>query len=297
MLVDIDQLPCGCLITSPEREILFANQYFFSVLNWRPEALIGQNMNALLNKATRLFCESYVIPTVFQEGVCCEIMVSLTSPEGTTYPKIASVRKMPDDNLAWVFLEAEKRNSLFTELEAARVALQEQRERLEEMSRTDELTGLLNRRGLEESARQLFLNANRSGLAVSVLIMDIDRFKSINDTFGHDIGDQAICAIADALKWTCRESDIVARLGGDEFVCVLNNTDATDAGALCDRVHETVAKTMVDKCMFTVSIGLAAKPRDAEMSFPDVLKLADQALYTVKHNGRNSTHIATANAA
>lgn len=297
MLIDVDQFPCGCLVTSPDREILFANQYFSQMLDWQPEELTGQNMNVLLNRAAQLFCESYVIPTIFREGQCYEFALPLTLRDGSSYPKVASVRKTPDGNLAWVFLEAEKRNKLFYELETARFALQAQREQLEEMTRTDELTGLANRRDLESSARGVLQNANRSGLTVSVLMMDIDRFKSINDTFGHDVGDRALCALANALKWTCRKSDIVARLGGDEFVCVLNNTDARDAGALCDRIHETVARTMPDTCPFTVSIGLAVKPRDAQIGFPDILKLADQALYTVKGNGRNTTHIVTASAA
>ncbi len=297
MRVDMDQLPCGCLITSADRKILFANRYFSDVLDWRPETLIGQNLNAVLNKATQLFCESYVIPMVIREGRCCEVLVSLISPGGTTYPKVASVQKTPDGNLAWVFLEAENRDRLFRELEAARIAVQEQREQLEVMTRTDDLTGLANRRDLEMSARRVFLDADRSAAAVSVVILDIDRFKSINDTHGHDVGDQVICALADVLKSTCRESDIVARMGGDEFVCVLNNTDAAGAGALCERIHEVLASTMVDICPLTVSIGLAVKPSDTQMAFPDVLKLADQSLYTVKKNGRNATHMVIANSA
>ena len=111
-----------------------------------------------------------------------------------------NVQKMPDGNLAWVFLEAESRNRLFKELEAARIAIQQQSEQLEMLARTDELTGLSNRRDLEISAKRVLLDADRGAVPVSLVMLDIDRFKAVNDTHGHDIGDQMIRAIADVLK-------------------------------------------------------------------------------------------------
>lgn len=296
MLFDMDQLPCGCLVTSPDREILYVNRYFSDILNWRPESLTGLSMNVLLNRATQLFIETYVMPTVLREGQCREVIVSLTSPDGATYPKVASVRKVQDGNFAWIFLEAANRKKLFDELESARFAIQEQREKLEEITRTDDLTGLANRRDLDVSAQRVFLDAHRSNAAVSVLVIDIDRFKTVNDTHGHHIGDNALCAFADALKSTCRESDILARMGGDEFVCVLNWTDASDAQAVCRRLHEAVASIRVDTSPLTISIGLAVKPRHIHLAFLDVLKLADQALYNVKKNGRSATNMIIADA-
>lgn len=296
-MVDIDHLPCGCLITSPDRKILYINQYFSEILDWHPEALADQDINLVFNKATQLFCESYVIPMVFREGQCLEVLVTLTSPDGATYQKVANVRKMPDGNLAWVFLPAANRDRLFKELEAARIAIQEQSEQLKILTRTDDLTGLSNRRDLEVFAKRVLLDADRCAVAVSLVMVDIDRFKAVNDAQGHDIGDQVILALGNVLKSTCRQSDIVARLGGDEFVCVLNNTDGSEASALCNRIHEAVAGIRVGECRITVSIGLAVKPHDKEIAFPDLLKLADQCLYIVKENGRNASHMMTANAA
>ncbi len=129
------------------------------------------------------------------------------------------------------------------------------------------------------------------------MVLDIDRFKTINDTHGQDVGDQLLRALANVLKSTCSESDIVARLGGDEFVCVLNNTDTSEATPLCRRINEAIAGTMVGACQFTVSIGLAVKSHETQMTLPDMLKLADQCLYVVKENGRNAFHVVTANAA
>jgi diguanylate cyclase (GGDEF)-like protein len=296
-MVDINHLPCGCLITSSDRKILSINQYFSETMDWHPEALADQNMNLVFNKATQLFCESYVLPMVVREGQCLEVLITLSSPDGATFPKVANVQKMPDGNLAWVFLEAESRNRLFKELEAARIAIQQQSEQLEMLARTDELTGLSNRRDLEISAKRVLLDADRGAVPVSLVMLDIDRFKAVNDTHGHDIGDQVIRALADVLKSTCRENDIVARLGGDEFVCVLNNTDTSEATALCNRIHEAVAGIRVNACQITVSIGLAIKPHNRQVALPDMLSLADQCLYIVKENGRNACHMLKVNAA
>lgn len=276
---------------------MVANQYFSEKLGWAPSLLIGQDISTVFTSATRLFCESYVIPTVFKDGRCCEIAVSLTSTDGTAFPKIASIRQTPDGDHVWIFLEAEKRNRLFQELESARSAVQEQRELLDCMAHTDDLTGLANRRDLEVSARRVFLEAQRSCTPVAVLMMDIDHFKSINDTYGHEFGDKALCGLADALTLSCRKTDIVARLGGDEFVCVLNNTEIDDALELCDRIHESVAEIMLGLCRFTVSIGLAILPCGSKLAFSEVLKLADQGLYKAKDAGRNATQIAGMRAA
>lgn len=296
-MVNINHLPCGCLITSPDRKILSINQYFSATMGWHPEALADQNINLVFNKATQLFCESYVLPMVFREAQCLEVLITLSSPDGATFPKVANVRKMPDGNLAWVFLEAESRNRLFKELETAQIAIQQQSEQLELLASTDELTGLSNRRDLEISAKRVLLDADRGAVAVSLVMLDIDRFKSVNDTHGHDIGDQVIRALADVLKSTCRENDIVARLGGDEFVCVLNNTDTSEATALCNRIQEAVAGIRVNACQITVSIGLVIKPHNRQVAFPEMLSLADQCMYIVKENGRNACHMLKVNAA
>ncbi|MFS4580442.1 GGDEF domain-containing protein [Phaeobacter sp. C3_T13_0] len=294
--MDINHLPCGCLITSPDQKILSINRYFSEAFDWHVAALADQKLNLVLNKATQLFCESYVIPMVLREGQCLEVLITLCSPDGAVFPAVANVQKMPDGNLAWVLLPAENRNRLFKELEAARIALQEKSEQLEILARTDALTGLANRRDLEVSAKLLLLNADRSSVPVSLVLLDIDHFKAVNDVHGHDIGDQVICALADVLRSVCRESDIMARLGGDEFVCVLINTDEAEASALCHRIHEAVAGIGVKTCQITVSIGFSVKPNGAQMALSDMLKLADQCLYVVKRNGGNASHTRRANA-
>lgn len=279
-LIDVDHFPCGCLVTTHDARIVFANQYFNEKLEWDIASLVGRRLDHILTKPTQLFCESYIIPTVLNEGQCCEVQVSLLKSGGASIQKVTSVRRMPNGNLAWIFLEAENRNRLFHELETARLALQEQREKLELLAVTDPLTGLANRRGFENDGRQVLVRARRSGRPVSALMLDVDLFKILNDTYGHDAGDKALCILAGILKSSCGDGDSVARMGGDEFACLLVDTDLGGAKLLCERIHGALGKDAGHP--FTVSIGIAELADDDETDLYEFLKRADDALYAVK---------------
>lgn len=285
--VDLDHFPCGCLITTQDTKIVFANGYLGEALEQDVDALVGQNMDALFTKSARLFCESYITPTVLNEGKCCEVQVTLLHANGASIPRVASVRRMPNGYLAWVFMEAENRNLLFQELESARDALQESREQLELLALTDHLTGLSNRRDFENQGRHILARARRFGRPVSVLMLDVDHFKALNDTHGHDAGDRALCVLADILKSACRQSDVVARLGGDEFACLLGDTGLGAAQLLCARIR--IALDMTEGVEFTVSMGIAELAEGSEIDLYDFLKQADDALYAAKRAGRNRT--------
>jgi diguanylate cyclase (GGDEF)-like protein len=255
-LVDVEHFPCGWMVTTGDIKILFANQYFREHLNMDPSSMIGQGLEVMFSRASQLFCNSYVIPMTLQQGRCCEIQLTLLNVDGEQVPLVASVKCAPNGTLTWIFMEADNRNKLFHELESARFALEEQREQLQQIARTDPLTGLANRRELDDVLDRTFRESERSGLAVSILLIDIDKFKSINDTHGHDCGDQVICHFAKTLRSLCRSTDTIARLGGDEFVCVLPDTELSEAQVLADRIQRSVLKSENKPCSYTVSIGL-----------------------------------------
>ncbi|MDP2122514.1 MAG: GGDEF domain-containing protein [Hoeflea sp.] len=288
-LVDVDFFPCGCLVTTMDRKLLFANQYFREYLDWDPVSLIDQTINVVFSRASQLFCESFVIPTTMQHGRCSEILLYLLNARGEQVPMLANVRWAPNGTLTWVFVEADNRNKLLQKLETTRYALEEQRDQLDQMSRTDPLTGVANRRELEAVLERMFKEAERSDLPVSVLMMDVDKFKSINDSYGHDAGDRVLCRLAKVLQSVCRETDIVARLGGDEFVCVLHDTDLSGAQVLADRILSAVSKSADGPCAYTVSIGISGRTRLSSARSGDVLKFADKALYDAKVGGRDRT--------
>jgi diguanylate cyclase (GGDEF)-like protein len=159
---------------------------------------------------------------------------------------------------------------------------------LEQLATTDPLTGLLNRRSFQAACLREFERFRRQGSPLSLMLLDIDHFKSINDRFGHDVGDQALTALASTCLAKLRRTDVMARLGGEEFVILTPGSKPDDAMLLAERLRVSVAQmtTGRDQISFTVSIGLAeAHARDP--SIEDVLVRADQALYQAKNEGRN----------
>ncbi|WP_299865835.1 GGDEF domain-containing protein [uncultured Roseobacter sp.] len=290
-MVDIDHFPCGCLITTRDQKILFSNKYFEDELGWSAKVLERASVHKLLTTASVAYCNSYIVPTVLKEGRCCESQLSVVDITGARHPKVVSVRRLPNDNFAWVFVEAEKRDKLFHELESTRLELQSQKEKLEQLSLTDALTGVANRRAFDAAARRIFADADRSGAAVSVLMIDIDNFKSINDAHGHKVGDETLLALSEVLQATCKAADTIARVGGDEFVCILAASSLADAEVVCERIHLEVANRIGDVCKFTVSIGVSGRTATCPHPVAQVLKLADMALYEAKKAGRNQTRI------
>jgi len=162
--------------------------------------------------------------------------------------------------------------------------------RLEELATTDGLTGLFNKRALIEMATQKLKSSTRFRKPLSVLVCDLDHFKKVNDTHGHDIGDVVIRGFGEVLKRTKRDTDLVARFGGEEFVVVCEETDAEGAALLAERVRAEIEAstfhTTGGPLKVTCSVGVATFPaagRDWEALF----KATDEALYASKRGGRN----------
>ncbi len=153
-------------------------------------------------------------------------------------------------------------------------------------SNYDPLTNLLNRRGFETSYKTAFTSHKRKKAPFSLLFLDIDHFKKINDTYGHDIGDIVLKKLAQILKSNLRESDIIARWGGEEFVIVLNDTSAKAAKEVAQKLRKAI-ENFSEKPLpkFTISIGVT--DGSFEKSLDELVKEADTALYEAKKSGRN----------
>ena len=163
---------------------------------------------------------------------------------------------------------------------------------LEQASRTDALTGVFNRRHLEERLTEVTSSARRHGQAAAVLLIDVDHFKSINDSLGHAGGDAVLGAVVERMARSVRVEDVVGRWGGEEFLVLSAMTDVDAAGALAERVRSAVctAPVRVDDAdvAVTVSVGCAAGVEPAET----LVRRADVALYQAKAGGRNRVVIA-----
>jgi two-component system, cell cycle response regulator len=168
-----------------------------------------------------------------------------------------------------------------------------------ELAVTDSLTGLHNRRYLDAHLSALFEDAVTRGRQISVLLLDIDRFKSINDTYGHDAGDEVLREFALRLRAHTRGIDVVARFGGEEVVVLVPDTPLEGARVVAERIREQIETVPFPiqggkaTVRVTVSIGVAARQTGDERG-ADVLKRADLAVYRAKKEGRNRVIAAAA---
>lgn len=158
------------------------------------------------------------------------------------------------------------------------------------LSVTDPLTGLLNRRYIEERLAEEINRSGRSGEPLSFLMLDVDDFKSYNDNFGHPAGDEALRIVGGILREDLRGADVAVRYGGEEFSVLLPATNIDEAAAIAERIRVHMAQTEFPKRKVTISIGVASRS-DAINSVDDLILAADKALFRAKKNGRNNIQI------
>lgn len=165
---------------------------------------------------------------------------------------------------------------------------------LRELATIDSLTQLPNRRSWFEQSQHLVVVAERSKGPLSVIILDADHFKQMNDTYGHEAGDRVLQAISQVLQQTVRKGDVVGRYGGEEFVILLPDTDTSDAYGIAERVRSNIAAQSVlidqQEVSITMSLGVATRA-GSQIDFTALLAEADRALYEAKHAGRNCVRV------
>ena len=169
--------------------------------------------------------------------------------------------------------------------------MEESHANLRVQSVTDMLTGLLNRRGLRHRLVEEFNRAKKEQSTLSLLVMDIDQFKSFNDTYGHQAGDEILELLGDLLREVTRAYDSVGRFGGEEFVILLPGSDLQGAHIIAERTRRAVQRHSWPNRNITVSVGVAAFDSGVN-SHSDLFEAADTALYAAKENGRNRCEIA-----
>jgi diguanylate cyclase (GGDEF)-like protein len=170
--------------------------------------------------------------------------------------------------------------------------LEEKNRELERLSISDGLTGLFNHRHIHGLLSEEFERVERTRDFMSVAMFDLDRFKAVNDTYGHQAGDRVLAEMADVLRETARDIDRLGRYGGEEFMTLLPETGIDDAAVFVERVRREVARRPFDigrdePLRMTVSAGVASYPHELVESPETLIRLADQALYAAKASGRN----------
>jgi len=170
--------------------------------------------------------------------------------------------------------------------------LEESHKDMELLASQDHMTKLYNRRYFSEISTTILKLAKRNKTNLSILMLDIDKFKNINDTYGHPVGDDVIIALADLLKELSRESDIACRFGGEEFLILLPQTSIDGAYAIGEKIRQHVEDLVItlednSPLKFTISVGVAETDLETEDNLEKTIHKADDALYDAKEGGRN----------
>ena len=175
---------------------------------------------------------------------------------------------------------------------ATAIANAQMYERMEMLATTDGLTAMTNHRTFQERFDELIKASDRYGRQVTLVLCDIDHFKSINDTYGHPIGDLVLKRVAQILKSSSRETDVVARYGGEEFAILMDETDGQGALQIAERVRQNIMAEVFHSeqgpFQCTMSLGVATYPNDGKKK-ELVIVAADEALYHAKRSGRNQS--------
>ncbi|HET7452127.1 MAG TPA: diguanylate cyclase [Thermoanaerobaculia bacterium] len=192
-------------------------------------------------------------------------------------------------------LFARLRNGLT--LRRLQAELEEKNRELAQLAATDPLTGLPNRRAFDVNLQREVEGARRHGDALSLVLLDVDEFKPVNDRFGHDVGDEVLREIGRRLRLSCRTGDTVARIGGEEFALILTRTGGEGAVSVAERTRAAIsgspAATSVGALSVTVSAGIASAGGPIAFDPQELYRAADDALYEAKRAGRNRVSMAS----
>ncbi|MCM3629577.1 sensor domain-containing diguanylate cyclase [Paenibacillus glycanilyticus] len=312
----LNEAPCGYFSITDKGLIHTVNQTLLTMLGYDREELLERHIESAMSLANRMFFHTYFYPYIQLYGQVNEMYLTFRTKDGKDLPVLLNgIRRIRDGNavIDCVALEMRKRiehekdimktkqqlEALYQETNEANHRLEllharyekKQQEllelnvRLETLASTDPLTGLRNRRFFQEQLEKYTALSEQSGAALSLCIIDIDRFKSINDTYGHPVGDLVLTRLAQLLQEQSAGNTVVARFGGEEFVILLPGLNQGQALAAAERYRSATETTPLGDLRITVSIG-AATFRAGESGL-SLLQQADQALYLSKNNGRN----------
>lgn len=263
----------------------FANRAYLEWFGKTQEQMLGISIQELMGEELFRKNESFIQAALWGEPQRFER--TLKKPDGSIGHTLA--RYIPDERDGRVrgfFVLV----SDISELKETQRELEARIQELNAQATTDVLTGIANRRNFLERAQVELARSGRYGLPLFFLMLDIDHFKSVNDTYGHSVGDEVLKHLARTLHHVLRTTDVVGRLGGEEFGVLLVQTAEDEAKLVAERLLKAVEASVVDiegeTIRYTVSIGLAEGAR-SENSVDELMKRADLALYNAKDTGRN----------
>ncbi len=280
-----EQSPEGLMLTDSNTVIKAINPKFIDMIGYSVEELIGKKLQEI--NAGILSCvNDQSISSLTQKGDGWEGEL-YKQDHGDAYSiwlKVFPIKNKLGDVNTYVY--SFSKNSLDSLTH----------QKLHQLAHYDSLTGLPNRSLFQEHLKNELANAQRNKTFVAVLFMDLDHFKSINDTLGHDVGDELLKAVAARLLKCIRKNDLISRQGGDEFTGVLVGINHPEnAGMIAEKIIKSLSQpvqTGPHQLFITSSIGISIYPNDGE-TFDSLIKHADSAMYQAKDSGRNTYHFFT----
>ncbi|MFJ7665690.1 sensor domain-containing diguanylate cyclase [Lysinibacillus sp. NPDC097195] len=312
----LNYAPCGFIAITQDGVITEVNQTFLEWMGYERVDLLHQHIEFLMSMPNKMIFHSYFYPTINLNDHVEELFISLKHRNSAAIPFLLNGKKYVAGEVECidcVLVPMKKRVDYELELRSAKKQLeaaylekdqalvkleqihleieQKQQELLHinatlvELAATDKLTGLKNRRFFQEKLDEQLVLFNKTAKPFSLLILDIDHFKKVNDTFGHQVGDEVLAQLAQLLSDQTRQADIVARYGGEEFVVILPETGVHDSLIIAEQLRQAVEHAQWPTGSITISIGIATvTDKDNDVT---ILKKADEALYISKENGRN----------
>lgn len=307
----LDTLSEGLILLDPQGRIVMANQSFAATVGNSVEQLIGKYATSLPwterkeivpgPKENSVAVDEFHAPwvEVLADGQARQgSLLSIQAADNRSRTFSVSASPICDDagqprgaiaSFEDVTRLEQKKNELASALQSLRVSSEKVREQnaiLERLATRDPLTNCYNRRWFFEQFDVQWNSAQRSGNALSAVMVDVDHFKGVNDNHGHSVGDTVLQLVAETLQRLVRDSDIVARYGGEEFTLLLPNTEISEACVIAERIRKAIEEMKLPQLSVTASLGVSSLGQ-APASPQDLLDQADKSLYFAKRNGRN----------
>ena len=293
----LEALPVGVCLTDETGHYRFMNKAYCSIYEYVREEMIGQHYSVIMPPdQVALANEYYARLLTGDTGIPTE-RKRQRKDGSIVYIEAANALVILPDGRKMVITtvrDITERKTMQAELQMANEAFQALHATLREQATRDSLTGLYNRRYFNETIEREFARARRDNHPVSVMILDIDLFKEINDSYGHAFGDEALRVLSSLINVNVRAGDVAYRYGGDEFVIVMPGAGLDVAKNRVERICQSFNAVPIQEggkqFAATLSVGIALFPEHGETG-SEILRAADQALYQAKQDGRNLVRI------
>lgn len=311
-MLTYEQLPCSIVLLNSEGIITYANTFFCKLLQREEHDIVSEHVERFLSTTNKFIFHSNFYPQLHIHGHVQEFILHFERSDGTQIPLMINAKRTlynGEEHVACILMSMTKRIEYEQEIRKMATKLKEvndqQAEALAQLKQlnaqieakqqelimitnTDKLTNIFNRRYIEHCLANSVEAAGQTEDAFSLCIMDIDFFKKVNDTYGHQIGDYVLIEIAALLKDNVGEEGIVARYGGEEFIVLLPNAAKEQAIIISNAINEAVRTHVFEHVQHvTISIGVSTyRVGDNEST---MINRADRALYYSKESGRDRT--------